>query len=125
MAQFMAKAEKVKDYYNGMEIANGIFQNGDTTVTENIADMGGMACVLEIIGDDKEAQRKAFESNANMWVANQTDQYRDYLLMVDVHSLNKVRVNAVLPLFDQFYDAYGITKNDAMYVAKEDRIQIW
>ena len=91
MAQFMAKAEKVKDYYNGMEIANGIFQNGDTTVTENIADMGGMACVLEIIGDDKKAQRKAFESNANMWVANQTDQYRDYLLMVDVHSLNKVR----------------------------------
>ena len=43
----------------------------------------------------------------------------------DYFSLNKVRVNAVLPLFDQFYDAYGITKNDDMYVAKEDRIQIW
>ena len=45
--------------------------------------------------------------------------------MADVHSLNKVRVNAVLPLFDEFYEVYGITKNDAMYVAPEDRVQIW
>ena len=59
-------------------------------MTENIADMGGMACVLEILGDDKQAQRKAFESNAKIWATNQIDQYRDYLLMVDVHSLNKV-----------------------------------
>ena len=125
LAQFMARAQKVKDYYNGIEIENGLFQNGDQTVTENIADMGGMACVLEILGDDKQAQRKAFESNAKIWATNQIDQYRDYLLMVDVHSLNKVRVNAVLPLFDQFYDVYEITKNDAMYVAPEDRIQIW
>lgn len=125
LAQFTARAEKVKAYYSSMEITNGLFQNGDMTVGENIADMGGMACVLEIIGDDKEAQRKAFESNANIWASNQTDQYRDYLLMVDVHALNKVRVNAVLPLFDQFYEVYGITKNDAMYVAPEDRVQVW
>uniref|UniRef100_N2AK88 BIG2 domain-containing protein n=1 Tax=Eubacterium plexicaudatum ASF492 TaxID=1235802 RepID=N2AK88_9FIRM len=123
--QFTARAEKVKNYYNGIEIANGLFQNGDQTVTENIADMGGMACVLEILGDDKEAIRKAFESNAKIWASNQTDQYRDFLLTADVHSLNKVRVNAVLPLFDQFYDVYEVTKNDAMYVAPEDRIQIW
>lgn len=123
--QFTARAQKVRDYYNSIEIANGLFQNGDQTVTENIADMGAMACVLDIIGDDKEAQRKAFESNAKIWAANQTETYRDYLLMVDLHSLNKVRVNAVLPLFDQFYEVYGVTKNDAMYVAPEDRVQIW
>ena len=125
LEQFTARAQKVKEYYNGIEITNGLFQNGDQTVTENIADMGGMACVLEILGDDKEAQRKAFESNAKIWAANQSDQYRDYLLMADVHSLNKVRVNAVLPLFDEFYEVYGMTKNDAMYVAPEDRVQIW
>lgn len=125
LEQFTARAQKVKDYYSSIEIENGLFQNGDMTVGENIADMGAMACVLDIIGDDKEAQRKAFESNASIWASNQTDQYRDYLLMIDAHSLNKVRVNAVLPLFDQFYDVYGITKNDAMYVAPEDRVQIW
>lgn len=123
--QFQAKAQKVKDYYNSMEVENGIFQNGDTTVGENIADIGGMACVLDILGNDKEAQRKAFESNANIWASNLTNEYRTYLLMMDPHSLNKVRVNAVLPLFDQFYEVYGITKNDAMYVAPKDRVQIW
>lgn len=125
LAQFEARAQKVKDYYSSMEVANGIFQNGDTTVGENIADMGAMACVLDIVGSDKKAQRKVFESNANIWASVQTDAYRDFLLMADVHSLNKVRVNAVLPLFEQFYEVYGITKNDAMYVAPEDRVQIW
>lgn len=125
LAQFTARAENVKKYFNGIEVTNGIFQNGDLTITENIADMGAMACAMQIVGDDKDAQRKVFESNATIWAANQTDQYRDFLLTMDVHSLNKVRVNAVLPLFDQFYDVYGVTKKDAMYVAPEDRVQIW
>ncbi len=125
LAQFTARAQKVKDYYSSIEVTNGVFQNGDMTVTENIADMGAMACVLDIVGDDKEAQRKVFESNANIWASNQTDQYRDYLLMADMHSQNKVRVNAVLPLFEQFYDIFEVTKTDAMYVAPEDRVKIW
>lgn len=124
-AQFMARADQVKKYYNGIEVANGIFENGDLTVTENIADMGGMACVLEIVGDDKEAQKKVFESNAKIWAENRTDQMRDYILKTNEHSLGKVRVNAVFPLFDQFYDVYDVTKKDAMYVAPEDRVRIW
>lgn len=125
MEQFMARAQKVKNYYNSIEITNGVFQNGDMTITENIADMGAMACALEIAGNDKKAQLDIFKSNATIWASNQTDQYRDYLLTIDLHSQNKVRVNAILPLFEQFYDVFGVTKNDAMYVAPEDRIQIW
>ncbi len=37
----------------------------------------------------------------------------------------KVRVNAVLSATDDFYDAFGITEHDAMYVAPEDRPHIW
>lgn len=125
LEQFTARAQKVKNYYNNIEITNGIFQNGDMTITENIADMGAMACALEIAGDDKKAQLEIFKSNAAIWACNQTDQYRDYMLTADVHSNNKVRVNAILPLFEQFYDVFGVTPNDAMYVAPEDRVQIW
>lgn len=125
LEQFNLRAEKVKDYYNGFEITNGVFQNGDMTITENIADMGGMACVLEIVGNDEKAQREVFMSNANIWASNQTDQYRDFLMTADVHSLDKIRVNAIVPLFEQFYHIFGVTKNDAMYVAPEDRVQIW
>ena len=45
--------------------------------------------------------------------------------MADMHSQNKVRVNAVLPLFEQFYSVFEVTKTDAMYVAPKDRVQIW
>lgn len=122
---FNERAQKVKDYYSSMEISNGIFQNGDLTITENIADMGAMACVLDIAGDDKKAVLDIFKSNANVWASNQTDQFRDYLLTVDVHSLNKIRVNAILPLFDQFYDVFGVTESDGMYVAPANRVHIW
>lgn len=124
-AEFMSRAEKVKNYYNSIELSNGLFQNGDLTITENIADMGAMACALDIAGNDKKAQLEIFKSNANIWASNYTDQYRDYLLTNDVHSLDKVRVNAILPLFDQFYDVFGIREDDAMYVAPEDRVQVW
>lgn len=126
MEQFMARAQKVVNYYNSIEVANGIFQNGDMTIGENIADMGAMACVLEIVGNDKKAQLEVFKSNAAIWASTQTDQYRNNTLLIsDTHSLNKVRVNAVLPLFEQFYDVFGVTKYDAMYVAPEDRVSIW
>ncbi len=124
-AEFMSRAEKVKNYYNSIELSNGLFQNGDLTITENIADMGAMACALDIAGSDKKAQLEIFKSNANIWASNYTDQYRDYLLTNDVHSLDKVRVNAILPLFDQFYDVFGVREDDAMYVAPEDRVQVW
>ncbi len=124
-AQFLAKAQKVQEYYSGFEIANGIFQNGVQTVTENIADMGAMSCVLELAGDDKAAQRSIFESNANIWASKESDAFRDFMLVSDVHSHNKIRVNAILPLFEQFYSVYDIKQTDAMYIAPEDRVQIW
>ena len=42
-----------------------------------------------------------------------------------INSPNKFRVNAVLPQFQKFYDTYGITENDGMYVKPEDRLGIW
>ncbi|CUQ52114.1 putative metalloendopeptidase [Clostridium paraputrificum] len=46
-------------------------------------------------------------------------------LKFDVHSPNKIRVNVVLPQFDQFYTTYGVTEKDKMYIKPEDRLQIW
>lgn len=56
---------------------------------------------------------------------NSTDTYEDFLLTMDVHSPNKLRVNAVLPLFEQFYDVFDIKDTDAMYIAPENRTIIW
>lgn len=131
--EFEKRAEKLKTYYNGFEIGviekNGedvvLFQNGDLTITENIADTGAVACMLEIIGNDKAKLKRFFKSYANTWASKATDQYADYLLAMDVHSADKVRVNAAIALFDEFYEVFDIDKDDAMYVAPKNRVQIW
>ena len=46
-------------------------------------------------------------------------------MLSDNHSPNKVRVNAVLSSTDKFYEVYGITEKDKMYVAPENRVGLW
>ncbi len=53
------------------------------------------------------------------------DEYLANQVTTDSHAPGKVRVNAVLSATDDFYDAFGITEQDAMYVAPEDRPRIW
>lgn len=124
--KFEEKTNKVREFYNNVKLGNGENVNGSLTVGENIADIGGMACVLDILKDTQSVDYKAFfESNANIWREICTKEYEELKLQSDVHSSNKVRVNAVLPQFDEFYNTYGVKEGDKMYVKPEERLQIW
>jgi len=124
--KFEEKTNKVREFYNNVKLGNGENVNGSLTVGENIADIGGMACVLDILKDTPNADYKSFfETNANIWREICTKEYEELKLQNDVHSPNKVRVNAVLPQFDEFYNTYGVKEGDKMYVKPEDRLKIW
>ena len=45
--------------------------------------------------------------------------------MSDEHPMNYLRVNCTLQQFDEFLDFYGIEEGDKMYLAPEDRVNIW
>ena len=60
-----------------------------------------------------------------MWAQNITDQEKERLTKVDVHSLGRNRVNATLRNIESFYDAFGITEKDAMFMPVEERVVIW
>ncbi len=124
--EFMQKTQKVANFYSQIEVMPGEKLDGNLTVGENIADIGGVSCLLDILGEMSNANYKAFfESYAVTWRQITTKEYATYALVIDVHSPNKVRVNAVLPQFQKFYDTYGITEKDGMYVKPGDRIGIW
>lgn len=124
--EFMQKTQKVANFYSQIEAMPGKKLDGNLTVGENIADIGGVSCLLDILGEMNNANYKAFfESYAVTWRQITTKEYATYALIIDVHSPNKVRVNAVLPQFQKFYDTYGITEKDGMYVKPGDRIGIW
>jgi putative endopeptidase len=50
---------------------------------------------------------------------------RVYLRINDVHPLPYLRVNCTLQQYDEFLDFYGITEGDGMYLAPENRVNIW
>ena len=124
-ANFTALQQDIVDYYDNYEVLDGVTVNGNLTLTENIADLGALHCVTELCGDDPEALQELFAAWAQVWAVKESQEYFDYLIRLDSHSPDSVRVNAVVSATDAFYTAYDVQEGDGMYVAPEDRVGIW
>lgn len=124
--EFTSRSKKVVDYYSNIEISDGNFINGFLTVGENISDLGGIACVLDITKKIENPNlNDLFENYAIVWREVSTKELKEYLLNNDPHAPKKIRVNVALAQFEEFYKTYGIKENDKMYVKPEDRVAIW
>ena len=53
------------------------------------------------------------------------EEYIQFLLVNDVHSPNVLRANMPPRNFSEWYEAFGVTDSDKMYIAPEKRISIW
>ncbi|WP_244833736.1 M13 family metallopeptidase [Clostridium sp. BJN0001] len=123
--KFKEKARKIEEYYSNIKMNNGKNVNGVLTVGENISDLGGMACILDIADKDKDKLKLLFENYAVIWRGISTDGFERYLLENDLHSPKKVRVNAVVSQFKEFYEVYDVKEGDKMYIPEEKRVLLW
>jgi putative endopeptidase len=124
--KFTELCQEVIDFYNGIEIVPGAVIDGQLTLGENIADLGGMAVSLQVLSQMTSPDYKAyFESYANYLATTTTKEYEAYLSTNNTHSTSKVLVNRTIVNFPEFYKTYGIEPWDGMYVAPEDRVSIW
>lgn len=125
-AAFQKRCERVVSLYDGKESAPGIPCDGTLTLSENIADLGAAACVTEIESHQAKPDYAAlYRSMAEIWASSYGREMRAYLAQVDLHAPDKLRGSLVLQNFSQFYDAFGITEQDGMWLAPEDRVTIW
>lgn len=125
--EFKKLTSKVVDYYSKYEIS-GINVDGELTLGENIADLGAIRCISGIAkkkGASSDDMKKMYKSFAKNFIIKINPSYEKLLIASDVHSPNKVRVNATLSSTDEFYDTYKIPKTDDMYIAKEKRVKVW
>lgn len=124
---FQKLCQSAIDYYADTEVAPGIVTDGKLTLSENIADLGGISCSLKAISQKKTDVNydEFFRSYANIWCNSAERSMLEYYNMIDVHLTPSLRVNSSLPCFDEFYETYDIKPGDGMYVAPEDRINIW
>ncbi len=125
-AAFMERCQAVIEFYDGCEAAPGMATDGARTLAENTADMGGISVVTELASRVEDFDYKEmYESFANLFLTTMYRPALEQIMMIDVHSQSIVRVNRPLQASDKFFEVYGITENDGMWVAPEDRVSIW
>ncbi len=124
-AHFKQLAQKMIDEFDGIPFA-GQKVNGKLTVSENIADAGGLSCALEAAKTEADFNAQEFFINwATIWRMKATEQYMQLLLSIDVHAPQKLRANIQAENLDDFYRAFDIKPGDEMYRGPEDRVHIW
>ncbi|MBC7724150.1 MAG: peptidase M13 [Burkholderiaceae bacterium] len=110
--------------------------NGALTIGENIGDLGGLgiawkAYLISLDGaespviDGLTGAERFFISWAQAWQIKVRDEEVIRLLTIDPHSPNEFRCNQIVRNIDEFYTTFGVTESDALWLAPEQRVQIW
>ncbi|HEL2418819.1 TPA: endopeptidase [Streptococcus suis] len=124
-AAFEARTQQVIDQFEGQD-SYGAKINGKLTVSENIADLGGIAAALEAAKSEDDFSAEEFFTNfARIWRMKARPEFMQMLASVDVHAPGHLRTNIQLPNFDEFHETFGVQEGDGMWRAKEDRVIIW
>ena len=125
LAHFQEKAQAMIEEFDGLPFADGKV-NGKLTVSENIADAGGLSCALEAAKTEQEhSLEEFFISWATIWRTKAKKEYQQLLLQIDVHAPAKLRANIQPQNLVEFYETFAITEKDAMYLPPEKRVHIW
>lgn len=135
-AEFARRAKLLQDYYSTVEIKPGTFANGEKTLPENIADLGGTELAFQaftnklksmgISGEElRQQQRNFFVALANLWRAKYNEEHIMTARSSDVHSLDKERINCVVANIDAWYDLFDVKPGDKLYRSPEERVHIW
>lgn len=124
-AAFQELTTGMIEQFDGIEFHGGRV-NGELVVSENIADNGGMGVTLEIMhGLEKPDYQGYFINWARVWCRKAREEYIQLLLTNDVHSPGELRANMTPRNFPEWYEAFGVTEADQMYIAPAKRISIW
>lgn len=136
--EFDARAGKLINQFNGYETidAPGTKVNGALTVGENIGDLGGLtlaAHAYELWLDGEESpeidgltgMQRVLCGWAQVWRGKAREQEALRLLAIDPHSPMDVRCNATVRNVPQFYTAFSVSPEDALWLDPSDRVAIW
>ncbi|MGT2930336.1 M13 family metallopeptidase [Streptococcus dentasini] len=122
---FKKRTDKVVEQFDGIDFAGGKV-NGKLTVSENVADLGGLAAALEAAKRDADFSAEDYFTNfARIWRMKAREEYLQLLISIDVHAPGKLRTNVQIPNFDEFFETFDVKEGDDMWRDPEDRVVIW
>lgn len=134
--RFDALAAKLGEQYSSYSPVEGMHVNGELTMGENIADLGGVtlayaALKKQLDGKSPEPidgfdwNQRFFLGWANIWKGNIKEEELILRLKSDTHSPAEYRVNGPLVNFKPFEEAFGVCEGHAMHKPDSAKIKIW
>lgn len=135
-SEYKNRADQLVKQYGGYEPIKGLPLNGQLTLGENIGDLGGVSIAYRAyqksLNGEKSPVMEGLTGEQRFFIAFAQafrGKYREDELArrikTDPHSPVRYRVNGVVPNVDAFYEAFGVSPANAMYMAPEDRVTIW
>ena len=118
------------------EEAPDVTVNGALTIGENIGDLGGLAIAYKAylislgskpspVIDGFSGEQRLMLSWAQAWRAKVRPEEMRRRIATDPHSPAEFRCNQIVKNFTPFYEAFGVTEKDALWLDEQSRVQIW
>lgn len=132
-AHFRASGRALAAQYSAYRPFQDLAVNGEQTLSENIADLAGLAAAFDAWRRADPGQTGAggysgaqtfFTAYAQGWRETERDPYLRELIVTDGHAPARYRADTVRNL-DPWYAAFGVKPGQALYLAPADRVRVW
>ncbi len=118
------------------EEAPDVTVNGALTIGENIGDLGGLVIAYKAyqislqgkpspVIEGMSGEKRLMLSWAQVWRAKVRPEEMRRRIATDPHSPAEFRCNQILKNFTPFYEEFGVTDKDALWLEEQARVQIW
>jgi putative endopeptidase len=135
-ATFKVRAGMLGAQYSAFEPYPGVHVNGDLTMGENIADLGGVTLAIDAyhaslggkpapVLDGLTGDQRVLLSWAQAWRGKAREDFVKKQVVSDPHSPRQYRVNGIVRNVDLWYQAFDVKPGDKLYVAPDKRVHIW
>lgn len=134
---YQASTDLVKQQAAAFEVMPGLKLNGELTLGENIADLGGLKIAFEALKmqwaktgkpaaiDGFTPEQRFFLGYAQAWRSNSRPEALRMQVMTDPHSPAKYRVNGPLANLPEFLEAFQVSEGSPMARPASQRPTIW
>lgn len=134
--RFDKRAKVLVDQANTQEVEPGVFINGQLTLGENIADLGGL--IIGYLAYQKFLQKhgrkdiegfspeqRFFLGFAQMEREASRPEFKKLAALTDPHAEASFRINGPLSNFEPFYRIFEVKKGHKLYRHPKSRADIW
>lgn len=135
-AEFEERTGALVGQYDSYYPFPDLHVNGQFTLGENIGDLGGISIALKAYQSSLNGQeapvidgftgvQRVFIGFGRVWRSKIRDEALRTQIATDPHSPGVYRANGSVRNVPEWYDAFGVSETNALYLSPEERVKIW